>query len=268
MKKVFYLLWTILTLACQSNNKANDENDQQAPFTQDPTNELFHLASERHEIFKEKLFFQLRQDYLNANPDYTLIKKEDLQVNHQDNSFIYLVVICDILGDSDGKGDPIYYEGSEQTLIITGNFKFDNLEPEFNQYEEVKVFFTFEIDRQQELNSPYDDTEIDQQLDNFEGYIAMDLQSHYNYGKDEMYLEARINPLQKAALASYSADELAYLRNEIFARHGHTFKTEAMKTYFANHNWYKAVINDVTEYLNETEKANIQLIKSMEAQVS
>lgn len=73
----------------------------------------------------------------------------------------------------------------------------------------------------------------------------------------------------------YSSDELGgfsdydlYLaRNEIFARHGRQFKNEDLHRYFGSKSWYNPSIapDDFSEsMLNDTELANVHMIKSIE----
>ena len=58
--------------------------------------------------------------------------------------------------------------------------------------------------------------------------------------------------------------ELKIMRNEIFARYGYIFKTKDMKLYFESQSWYSPRYNDVTSFLTEIEKSNIELIKRYE----
>lgn len=58
--------------------------------------------------------------------------------------------------------------------------------------------------------------------------------------------------------------ELKIMRNEIYARYGYIFKTEDMKAYFESQPWYTPKYNDVTFFLTEIEKRNIELIKQYE----
>jgi uncharacterized Zn finger protein (UPF0148 family) len=58
--------------------------------------------------------------------------------------------------------------------------------------------------------------------------------------------------------------ELKIMRNEIYARHGYIFKTAEMRTYFESQSWYTPIYDDVTSFLTDTEKKNIELIKSYE----
>lgn len=63
-------------------------------------------------------------------------------------------------------------------------------------------------------------------------------------------------------LISLSLNELDIARNEIFARHGHDFKSNELKEYFKSKLWYSAIDNKSVafEELSEIEKENISII--------
>ena len=82
--------------------------------------------------------------------------------------------------------------------------------------------------------------------------------------RDQLYLKAKIAQLTDDDLAGMNKDELGILRNEIFARHGHVFKTDKMKKYFNPKEWYNALIDDATPLLNAIEKKNVDFIKKKE----
>lgn len=62
-------------------------------------------------------------------------------------------------------------------------------------------------------------------------------------------------------------NSLRLARNEIFARHGREFETEDLNAYFSNQPWYHGYLS-LDEFddsvLNEYEKANLDLIKTVE----
>ncbi len=66
-------------------------------------------------------------------------------------------------------------------------------------------------------------------------------------------------------LNSTSKADLKIMRNEIFARHGYIFSTDAMKKHFGAQSWYKPTSSNVDKLLNEVEKINITRIKEAEA---
>lgn len=78
------------------------------------------------------------------------------------------------------------------------------------------------------------------------------------------YPEGSTKILTSSDLQEMSKYELKIMRNEIFARYGYIFKTDDMRDYFMQQNWYQPKYNDVTDLLTSIEKANINLIKSFE----
>ncbi len=63
----------------------------------------------------------------------------------------------------------------------------------------------------------------------------------------------------------FSDDNLNKMYNEIFARHGHDFKSQELKDYFGLFDWYKPIPGKTVtmEELNDTEKTNIEFIKKV-----
>lgn len=59
-------------------------------------------------------------------------------------------------------------------------------------------------------------------------------------------------------------EDLAYMRNEIFARHGYCFKKKDMRQMFEMEDWYVPNTVDIKGYLTDIEKKNIELIKRYE----
>ena len=58
--------------------------------------------------------------------------------------------------------------------------------------------------------------------------------------------------------------DLRIMRNEIYARHGYSFKLDDMRKHFDGLDWYMAVSQDVSDSLTEKEKKNAALIKRYE----
>ncbi len=62
-------------------------------------------------------------------------------------------------------------------------------------------------------------------------------------------------------------DELRLARNEIYARHGYIFNDTELQEYFESQSWYQGTVEASAfdnSVLNQYEKANINLIKSLE----
>jgi hypothetical protein len=79
-----------------------------------------------------------------------------------------------------------------------------------------------------------------------------------------MFPQASERILKYEDIQQLSKIELKIMRNEIFARHGYTFKTSDMQQYFGKQNWYSPQFNDVNNKLSEIEKENIKLIMKYE----
>ena len=61
-----------------------------------------------------------------------------------------------------------------------------------------------------------------------------------------------------------SAAELRIMRNEMYARHGYSFKLKDMQQYFDQQDWYMPVSTDVTGDLTKLEQKNEAMIKRYE----
>ncbi|MEG0641498.1 MAG: YARHG domain-containing protein [Clostridium sp.] len=72
--------------------------------------------------------------------------------------------------------------------------------------------------------------------------------------------------LREDELKNVSKADLAYIRNEIFARNGYIFKSSEYATYFGNKSWYieNGHFTGNESELNEFEKQNVTLIRSLE----
>ncbi len=65
-------------------------------------------------------------------------------------------------------------------------------------------------------------------------------------------------------LAWYSRDEVAAIRNEIYARHGYIFKKQAWRDYFSRCPWYQPNADYSDALLSDLERANIDTIVKYE----
>ena len=86
--------------------------------------------------------------------------------------------------------------------------------------------------------------------------------SHLSYTSTIRYTQADLEKL--------NADGLRITRNEIFARHGRMFNDRELQDYFSAQSWYVARYS-ADEFddrlLNETEKYNVDLIRSFELNI-
>ena len=87
----------------------------------------------------------------------------------------------------------------------------------------------------------------------------------FEYRKDVgNFPEASQRLLKTADVENLMGDELAMMRNEIFARHGYCFSRKEMRQRFETEDWYVPNTVDIKGFLTEIEKKNIALIKRYE----
>ncbi len=96
------------------------------------------------------------------------------------------------------------------------------------------------------------------------GKFVCDKKLPFKGATNGMFFYASCKKLTDGELKNASKGQLKIMRNEIFARHGFTFKTDKMKKYFEDCEWFKATKNDVNSELSDIENANIKLISSYE----
>ena len=83
-------------------------------------------------------------------------------------------------------------------------------------------------------------------------------------GSDDKYFD-------QSYFEELTDDELRLARNEILARHGRMFKDQQLQDYFNSKSWYEPQYSPdefdlmMEEILNQWEKANIEIIKQVEA---
>ena len=87
--------------------------------------------------------------------------------------------------------------------------------------------------------------------------MSFDTGSDYIYPSDREYIT-------KEQLDGLTREEIALLRNEIYARHGYEFQLQQYKDYFNKKSWYRPSSYFDESMLNSIEKANKDLIVEYE----
>lgn len=80
---------------------------------------------------------------------------------------------------------------------------------------------------------------------------------------DISFLQSKYS-IDSISLGLLNKEELRTLRNSIFAMRGYRFKTTSISEYFNRFDWYKPLLENVDILLSETDKKNIEMIKSFE----
>ncbi len=84
------------------------------------------------------------------------------------------------------------------------------------------------------------------------------------YNTAGQYTESSVKQLGDDDVNNLYKDELRLMRNEIYARHGYSFKLRDMRELFDNEDWYMPVSTDVRKALTPIERKNEELIKRFE----
>ncbi|MEO5945203.1 MAG: YARHG domain-containing protein [Chitinophagaceae bacterium] len=76
--------------------------------------------------------------------------------------------------------------------------------------------------------------------------------------------EASQRLLKAKDVENLMREDLEFMRNEIFARHGYCFERKHLRQQFENEDWYVPNTVDIKGFLTDVEKKNIALIKRYE----
>lgn len=81
---------------------------------------------------------------------------------------------------------------------------------------------------------------------------------------DDYILPSDTKVIEASDLEGMDYETLNRAYNEIFARHGHDFKTASLKEYFSKQSWYKAIPDKTvaTSELSNIENKNLNTIKA------
>lgn len=90
--------------------------------------------------------------------------------------------------------------------------------------------------------------------------------STYNLHSEYIIADSNTRYLTRDDLSSYTKRQLAFIRNEIFARHGYVFEKEDYNNYFMSKSWYypNNYFTGSEEELSTVERENLKLIQNLE----
>jgi len=281
--KILFFGTLIISLFSCSNSKTTEHEDTEVSSNLEsiePVNiETFEFTKDQLPTLKEQLFYFLRKQILNFDKN-TFVKYEDLKINGSQFYYSAIIIEKEMLQilSSTRKEEASFVSFSTysrqdtnlelgDSIEIKGAFIIDqNGSTVEHSFADVNLLIKAEVTSSFLNASPYSYSEYERINDgyDFEKPLIVKLNEPLLYSKEELYLKARITGLTKQDLAGIPREELAYFRNEIFARHGHSFKTEKMDSYFRSKEWYRPFFTDATSFLNDTEANNVQFIKSLE----
>lgn len=275
-KITLFILVSFLLLSCSNNTNKKSEvkisaeqkievqKEEPKPEPKPITDEIKYK-----DAFNEALFFKCRSDYSLQLGSMNFVQYESIDFDGKNLDYLIVTIpkhelSKEQMADDDiiQNIDSIRYKGTvrvEPVVNDSGDFG-GNFSVEFNG-----EWISNSIKR-----SPYTSQVQNYFVDDAYFTLSVNAEDLKVYDRDNLYLELRIFELEEADLSGYSKEALGYIRNEVFARHGHCFKTTKMKSYFDKQTWYKPYSEyhyDATEFLNETEKKNVALIKTLESKL-
>lgn len=147
------------------------------------------------------------------------------------------ILICFLVGCNKNRENEFGDILENEELVQQGNEEISNSSGEANSVDKEIIIDT-------ETNGKYENI--------FKEYIFEDSDKKI-IGYDKLY---------RNELCKYSKDELEIGKNEIFARYGYDFDSEALEKYFLSKSWYEKIDGKkVTfEQLNTYEQENVKAI--------
>ncbi|PLX08644.1 MAG: hypothetical protein C0596_07260 [Marinilabiliales bacterium] len=85
-----------------------------------------------------------------------------------------------------------------------------------------------------------------------------------NRKTDQSDTKIEDNLLTNEDLDSLNSVDLLLLRNDIFAKHGYSFKTKPLRDYYSQFEWYNPEYDNVDSLLTEEDQKNLKLIQEYE----
>ena len=279
LTNLFFIIASIwLSYSCSTGN-SNTSNEEPPAVEEPKAPEEFSFKGQDEFKLKEQLFFHLREEAVDIDEN-SFVKYESLILEGTEFEYSAVLIEKELLEKMEitmNQGNSLIKFANYSTnaandhlgdtLKISGRLEIVDLLTSQVEGKVTDVRLTIKAKFYRSFLAPSYYGEFDRDISNstLEQNLIVNLVEPTIYNRANLYLKARITELTKEDLAGMDGDELAYFRNEIFARHGHMFKTDRMKEHFYWKEWYAAYFDDATGFLNEIEKKNAQFIKSMES---
>lgn len=177
--------------------------------------------------------------YHSAKNDLLVVDKSMNLLGHQENLTAYYYQ-----QDPCGERTPSY------RIIEPGVYESNNGNGIFAYYKITNDGTVEQLKTNRKFNYTKF-AKIDESYFDFCQYKSLD----YEEGKGNVLL-----------IKGVSLEELDIMRNEIFAEYGLIFKSDKWKTYFESQPWYKPQYDNVDQFLNDTDRANIKFIQEYQRQ--
>jgi len=189
---------------------------------------------------------------------------------------IVLIIIITLIFTADAKSvsrknESIFFESTPKRARVFSNEKFLGETPFKMKYNRSnhEFFFcknTFYFKKEffvtKHVSFSYNYSNFESQSKNADTVrvdLKLDKRSLKGYNNDFLSQKLRIEDL-----LDKTSEELAFMRNEIYAKYGREFITPKYRDYFSSKKWYKINPHFSDDFLNETDKENVSLILSLE----
>jgi hypothetical protein len=291
MKKVFYLILSILVFSCNPKEKKVVKN--------------IPVKVEEKEILTE-LYGSWVGDFIVQERDTT--KPESEMYINKINISIKKITASEVVARSivagnnrpltgkmikngntvhftlkepgDDKNDGIFdFEIKNDTLLV-GTWTANNSKKEVTKrsFELIKKEFKYNPNAMLPEEGMYVDyqnpKEAEVKVTSDESEAEVEQGEEMEYDMDEslyrvasesiMTLNSSTTKLKESDLKNLKKIDLEILRNSIFARHGLTFKTKTIRQFFDQVEWYIPISSNVDDELTSIEKENIDILKRFE----
>jgi YARHG domain-containing protein len=161
-------------------------------------------------------------------------------------------------------GDMEYFENKALTMQMLHGLSLHELRLLRNEiYARHGRMFRAEWLQQYFFNQPWyapDENFKDEELS---GNDKLNVETIVKY-ENQIHQELSTTPITRALLDGLFLEDASQMRQEIYARHGKTFKEPWLQKYFSSFDWYKADPNFTDAVLTEVEKKNIATIAAYE----
>jgi len=296
MKYSLLLLFLGILASCSkpgADTTSTTDSTANNSSVQSPNAEPITLTTEEMERVNLEIFFMFHNEQLFGENPEVMAYKEDFTTTGSEFTYVILrhngsragwhtveqpaeeEQAPDPYGESDPYGETDPYGESEgepeeiytneiDTVEIKGRYMAFLVSAPESTSKMVKIILSGSTKL---VNYPYESYgEIKSYVDEspLTTEINVELSAPRQFDRHELYVKSKIADLTEQDLAGFSKDQLTILRNEIFARHGHTFKTDKMITMFGQMDWYHSLVDDAQSLLNKFEKRNVDFIKKRE----
>ena len=275
------ILTSMVVVSCREATK--NREDDSTTVEKVPTEAIdknFSFEGNNKSRLTEQLFFHLRQEVIDVDEN-TFVLSEELKLDKM--NFFYQIVMVDKemlrpLYSGNSSRAKVTLASYQQTypdyllgdsIRIEGVFKIGEVDYVGPEKRPMSVSLVLEANTFSSYFSPayysYGSTDRVHETDVILQNLIVMLNEPIIFNRSNLYLKARMVELTAEDLSGMTKEQLTFFRNEIFARHGHQFKTDRMNNYFLKQEWYQPYFYDATKHLNDFERKNALFIKSLES---